>query len=186
MAGEADRSMGLIMPFSSAQMKALCLQAQPWTLRITLKAFFGCTGCVQCCGWGLYNLAALGNYKDKWREAQSITHPVREGVLRLGNFVFSKAAPTTATPHGFLVSHSLFLLLPCVLFCVYTICVVFFSICFLSISPFLLFPTPSTSLSLSLSSFTDLEVWKSSFTLLLLQILLLYLFASTFQFEMKE
>lgn len=148
MAGEADRSIGLIMPFSSAQMKALCLQAQLWTLRITLKAFFGCAGCVQCCGWGLYNLAALGNYKDKWREAQSITHPVRERGLRLGNFVFSKAALAAPTPHGFLVSHSLFLLLPCVLrffssfsppssLSVYvcTICAVFFSICFLSIQP---------------------------------------------------
>lgn len=107
VAGEADRSIGLIMPFSSAQMKALCLQAQPWTLRITLKAFCGCTGCVQCCGWGLYNLAALGNYKDKWREAQSITHPVRERGLRLENFVFSKAASTTPTPMASYFSLSL-------------------------------------------------------------------------------
>lgn len=113
------------MPFSSAQMKALCLQAQPWTLRITLKAFCGCTGCVQCCGWGLYNLAALGNYKDKWREAQSITHPVREGGLRLGNFVFSKAAPTTPSPDGFLVSHSLFLLLAGILFWSKNLCCIF-------------------------------------------------------------
>lgn len=82
------------MPFSSTQMKALCLQAQHWTLRITSKAFCGWMGCVQCCGCGLYNLAALGNYKDKWREAQCITHPVSERGLRLGNFVFSKAAHT--------------------------------------------------------------------------------------------
>uniref|UniRef100_A0A8C6MIQ1 Sidekick cell adhesion molecule 2 n=1 Tax=Nothobranchius furzeri TaxID=105023 RepID=A0A8C6MIQ1_NOTFU len=41
MAGEAARSIGLIMPFSSVQMKALCLQTLPWTLRITLKAFCG-------------------------------------------------------------------------------------------------------------------------------------------------
>lgn len=101
MAGEADRSIGLIMPFSSTQMKALCLRAQPWTLRITFKAFCGCTGCVQCCGWGLYNLAALGNYKDKWREAQSITHPVRERGLKLGNFFFFfKAAHTPYSFHN--------------------------------------------------------------------------------------
>lgn len=87
---QADRSIGLIMPFSSAQMKALCLRAEEQTLRFTLKAFCGTAGCVQRCGWGLYNLAALGNYKDKWREARSITHPVREGGLRLGNFVLSK------------------------------------------------------------------------------------------------
>lgn len=123
MAREADRSIGLIMPFSSAQMKALCLQAQPWTLHITLKSFCGCTGCVQCCGWGLYNLVALGNYKDKWREAQSITHPVTERILRRGNFVFSKAAPTCPYPPT-LPNFSLSPPLACLFFAV------FFSICF--------------------------------------------------------
>lgn len=160
MAGEADRSIGLIMPFSSTQMKALCLQAQPWTLRITFKAFCGCTGCVQCCGWGLYNLAALGNYKDKWREAQSITHPVRERGLKLGNFVFSKAAHT---PHSF---HTLPPTRLRSFFFIWTISAVFFPSCPLSQSP---------SLSLSPSVFTDLEVWKCSFTLPVLHKLLFYL-----------
>lgn len=164
MAGEADRSIGLIMPFSSTQMKALCLRAQPWTLRITFKAFCGCTGCVQCCGWGLYNLAALGNYKDKWREAQSITHPVRERGLKLGNFLFFLKQPTPR------IASTIFLLLACILFFfllffLWTISAVFFPSCPLSQSP---------SLSLSPSVFTDLEVWKCSFTLPLLHKLLLY------------
>lgn len=145
-------------------MKALCLQAQPWTLRITFKAFCGRAGCVQCCGWGLYNLAALGNYKDKWREAQSITHPVRERGLRLGNCVFE------SSPHPpWLLSFTLFLLFACIL--VFVFLLVFF-IVFFSISVYSLLA--SLSLSLSPSSFTDPEVWKCSFTLPLLHKLLFY------------
>lgn len=171
------------MPISSAQMKALCLLAEPWTLCITLKAFFGSTGCAQCCRWSLYNLAALGNYKDKWREARSITHPVREGGLRLGNFVFSKPAPTPMASQSHTRSSSY------LLFCMWTTSAVFFSICLLPILPSLLFhspsPSPSTSLAPSIypSSFRDLEVWTCSFTLPLLHKLLLYLFASVFQMK---
>lgn len=134
VAGEADRSIGLIMPFSSTQMKALCLRAQPWTF--TFKAFSGCSGCVQCCGWGLYNLAALGNYKDKWREAESITHLVRKGGLRLGNFVFFESSPHPPWPPHF----TLFLLLACVLVFVF----LFFSSC----GHFLLYFSPSAFLSI--------------------------------------
>lgn len=78
-----------------------------------LWLFVAALHCVQCCTQGLYNLAALGNYKDKWREAQSITHPVREGGLRRGIFVFSKASTTTTAYQGFLVPHPLFIQIAC-------------------------------------------------------------------------
>lgn len=146
------------MPFSSTQMKALCLQAQHWTLRITSKAFRGWMGCVQCCGCGLYNLAALGNYKDKWREAQCITHPVSKRGLRLGNFVFSKAAHTPLVASLFLPPtcvHPYIITFPplCLLFCLFHL-------------------APSLNLPVSVLSFTDRKVWKRSFSLPLLHKLL--------------
>lgn len=152
MAGEADRSIGLIMPFSSAQMKALCLQAQPWTMRNTLKAFFGSAGCVQRCRWGRYNLAAFGNYKDKWREAQCITHPDRGRDLRLEDFVFSIAAPHQFHPNGFLVPSSPFLLTsPSSILCEYNLCFIF--LCLLHAIP------PPTPTSVHLPIFF-LLIWR--------------------------
>lgn len=96
--------------------------------------------------------------------------------------MFSKPAPTTPQHHGFLVSHSLIILLVCVHFCVQSLVCIFLHL----LSAHSPFPPLSVSPSLSPPSFTDLEVWKCSFTLPLLHKLLFYLFANAFSNEIKE